>query len=240
MKKPVIVILHGWGLSADRFTPLKAELESRGYQVFAPDFPGFGSAAIPTHPWDLGDYAEFLRTYLGSNHILHPILIGHSFGGRVSLKYEQLYPKSVRAIILSGTPGFSPVNRKKLFIFISLAKIGATFLSLPILRFLKETMRTWYYSVIGVREFSKATGVMRQIFKNIVQEELVTPMGAVRVPCALIWGENDSIVPVDIAQKMQSVIPGCQLITIPAADHRVPYKEPGLFADYVEKFLQTV
>lgn len=240
MKQPVIVILHGWGLSGDTFLPLTNELKARGYTVFAPDFPGFGAATIPSHAWDLGDYAKFLHHYLQQHHIVNPIFIGHSFGGRVSLKYEHLYPKSVRALILSGAPGFSPVNRKKLFIFIALAKIGATFWSLPVLNFLKETVRTWYYSLVGAREFSKAKGVMRQIFKNIVQEELITPMKAVHVPCMLIWGENDTIVPVDIAKKMVSVIPGAKLSILPECDHRVPYKEPMVFADSVITFLRRL
>ncbi len=240
MKKSAIVILHGWGLSGETFLALVEEFKKRGYQAFAPDFPGFGAASIPAHPWNLADYAKFLHEYLETNHIRHPILIGHSFGGRVALKYEQKYPKSVRALILSGTPGFSPTNRKKLLIFISLAKIGATFWSLPIFKFFKKTVQTWYYCLIGVREFSRAKGVMRQIFKNIVQEELVSPMKAVQVPCALIWGENDPIIPVDIAQKMLSVISGSKLFIIPSSDHAVAYRQSGVFADYVEKFLKDI
>ena len=131
MNKNPIVILHGWGLRARTFDPLARELKKRGYRVFVPDFPGFGQTAMPLTPLCLGDYAVFLRDYLNKNNIQMPILIGHSFGGRVSLKYQLLNPKSVRAIILTGTPGFTPIDRKKLILFIVLAKIGKAFFSLP-------------------------------------------------------------------------------------------------------------
>ena len=240
MKKPTIVILHGWGLSGEKFVPLASELKKRGYRVFFPDFPGFGSTEIPSHPLKLEDYARFLDQYLRENKIVQPVLIGHSFGGRVSLKYEQMYPKSVRALILSGTPGFTPINRKRLLSFILLAKIGGAFWSLPPFSLFKGVVQRWYYYLVGAREFYRAEGSMRQTFKNIVAEELTSTMESVNIPCALIWGENDAIISVAIAQKMISTIPGAQLSIIPNVDHRVPYKQPGIFADYVEKFLKTL
>src|SRR3990172_958643 len=132
MKYP-IVILHGWGLSAKTFAPLVAEFKKQHFQMYAPDFPGFDSLHIPTKPLTLANYADFLDRYFRKHHIEKPILIGHSFGGRVALKYQREYPKNVTALILTGTPGFTPISRKKLAIFITIAKVGGTLFSLPIL-----------------------------------------------------------------------------------------------------------
>ena len=60
MKKAPLVILHGWGLSAERFAPLAAEFERLGYKTYAPDLPGFGKSQIPKNPLTLSDYASFL------------------------------------------------------------------------------------------------------------------------------------------------------------------------------------
>ncbi len=240
MKKSTIVILHGWGLSGEKFVPLAAELKKRGYQVFLPDFPGFGATKIPDHPLYLEDYARFLDQYLRENKIVQPVLIGHSFGGRVSLKYEQMYPKSVRALILSGTPGFTHINSKKLLSFILLAKIGGAFWSLPPFSLFKGTVQRWYYYLVGAREFYRAEGSMRQTFKNIVAEELTSIMESVSIPCALIWGENDTIVPIRVAEKMKSTISHAQLSIIPHTDHGVPFRQPSIFTDCVEKFFKTL
>lgn len=239
MKKlTTFVILHGWGLSGKTFIPLAENIKKRGYLVYAPDLPGFGVSKIPERPLTLTDYAQFLDGYLKKNRIEHPILIGHSFGGRVSLKYNELYPNCVAALILSGAPGFTPIPKKKLLLFIALAKIGKLLFLIPPLNLFQDAVRRWYYYFVGAKEFFRAEGAMRETFKRIVQENLVSAMEAVSVPCLLLWGEYDIIVPVAIAERMHRLIVGSQLVVIPETDHGVPFKEPEIFASYVERFLK--
>lgn len=240
MKLPPLVILHGWGLSGSHFVPLVRQLKRFGYEVYAPDLPGFGKSKIPDHSLNLSDYADYLDTYLKKNHLEHPILIGHSFGGRVSLKFNQLYPKVVRALILSGTPGFTPIPKKKLLLFIALAKIGRFLFGLPPLNLFQDSVRKWYYYVVGAREFFRAQGPMRGTFKHIVQEDLVSAMEAVSIPCLLLWGELDFIVPASIAHRMEHVISESELIIIPEKDHGVAYKNPVEFATYIDRFLHSL
>jgi len=239
MKSPV-VILHGWGLSGKTFFPLAETLKKQGYRVYAPDLPGFGESGMPKRPLTLTDYAYFLADYLKTNRINHPILIGQSFGGRVSLKYNQLCPKSVRVLILSGTPGFTPIPKKKLILFIFLAKIGKLLFSIPPLNLMQDAVRKWYYYVVGAKEFFRAEGTMRDTFKQIVKEDLVRAMEAVDIPTLLLWGEYDIIVPVAIAESMHRLIAGSELIVIPEADHGVPFKQPEVFTSYVKRFLKEI
>lgn len=239
MKYPV-VILHGWALSAKTFAPLVSELKKHDIHAMAPDFPGFDSLHIPPKPLSLGDYAEFLDTYFRKRQIEKPILIGHSFGGRVALKYQSEHPKNVTALILTGAPGFTPVSRKKLALFITIAKIGGTILSLPVLYRLKDRVRLWYYYVIGARDFYRAEGVMRETFKNIVKESLVSCMENVRVPTLLVWGANDIIVPEQIARRMEKVIRGSKLAVLPREGHNVPFTNPALFAQTVVPWIQSL
>jgi pimeloyl-ACP methyl ester carboxylesterase len=240
MKKHTIVILHGWGLSGKSFTPLARALEKYGYKVVAPDMPGFGQEPAPKHPWKLSDYAGFVDNYLKSHKIKNPIFLGHSFGGRVSLKYIQLHEHSMPVVILTGTPGFTPIPRKKLLLFIAIAKVGGLVFKLPALNLFSDWVRRWYYYVVGAKEFFRAEGPMRQTFKNIVQEELVSAMQSVNIPSLLLWGEYDVIVPTVIAQRMIEVLPNAKLYIIPEADHGVPFKQPEVFAKYVDTFLNSI
>jgi pimeloyl-ACP methyl ester carboxylesterase len=240
MPKPPIIILHGWGLSREKFTVLKDILAKRGYVVYAPDFPGFGTSEIPKKPLHLSDYADFLHTYIVKNKIKNPVLIGHSFGGRVSLKYQMMFPNSIRALILTGTPGYTPVARKKIMVSIALAKIGKFIFSMPPFNFLKERVRGWYYYLVGARDYYRANEVMREIFKNIVQEDLLAPMNAVTAPCMLVWGKDDIITPVWIAEKMHETIHHSVLSVIPETGHGVSYKQPEVFADSIKQFLATL
>ncbi|MBI4064949.1 alpha/beta hydrolase [Candidatus Gottesmanbacteria bacterium] len=237
MKRPPLVILHGWGLSGSRFEPLVRELEKRRFTVYAPDFPGFGKAYIPTRPWFLRDYVSFLDDYIKKHSVVRPILIGHSFGGRVALKYCERKPKNITAMVLSGTPGFTPIPKRKLLLFIVLAKVGRFIFSIPPINFFQDHVRKWYYYVVGAKEFFRAEGAMRETFKRIVQEDLVTSMEAISIPTILIWGELDIIVPLSIAERMHRVIEGSQLVVVADADHGAPYKQPEIFASYIEKFI---
>ena len=239
MKYP-IVILHGWGLSEKRFAPLTTALQKSGYQVHSFDFPGFGESLIPKDPMTLVDYTAFLADYLSKHKIQKPILLGHSFGGRVALKFQEVYPGRTKALVLTGTPGFTPTPRRRLMFFIALAKVGKFIFSLPGISYIQDSVRRWYYYLVGAREFYRAEGSMRATFKNIVAEPLEKPMKAVRVPTLLVWGALDQITPVWIAKKMHEVIVGSQLIIIPEANHGVPYREPALFIKTIRPFIDAV
>jgi pimeloyl-ACP methyl ester carboxylesterase len=236
--KRTIIILHGWNLSGARFAPLAAEFKKMGHNVFAPDLPGFGKEPPPDQPWHVVDYAEFLKKYIKKHKIKDVILVGHSFGGRVALKFAELYPNDIHAMVLTGTPGFSPIPSKKLVFFLIISKIGGMIFALPVLNILADRARKFLYYVAGAREFLRAEGPMRQTFKYIVKDDLVGSMTSVRIPCLLVWGELDTIVPLSIARRMSETISGAELKIIPQEGHAVPFKQPGLFTSYIKDFLK--
>lgn len=240
MKTIDVVILHGWNLSKDIFKPLHEELLRKGYNAHSLDFPGFGEEKAPEKSWHIVDYAEFLKSYFDSHHIRQAVLIGHSFGGRVALKFTQIYPECVTHLVLSGTPGFSPVLKPKMLFFFVLAKIGTFLFSLPPLSFFEDWARRLLYFASGSKEFFKATGTMRQTFKNVVTDDLLVPMQKVAAPCLLLWGEYDVIVPIQIMYRMAEVIPTAVVKVIPESDHGVPFKNPEMFVNYLEVFLDSV
>jgi pimeloyl-ACP methyl ester carboxylesterase len=240
MKKRSIIVLHGWGLSGKRFNGLVEALSALKYTVYAPDLPGFGDSEIPEFVYTLTDYCDFLDRYIQTNHIDHPVLIGHSFGGRVSLKYVQMHPEKISALILTGAPGFTPVPGMRLKLFIMVAKIGKFISSIWPLSVIQDFVRSRYYYAVGARDYYRANGVMRDIFKKIVQEDLMASMMSVRIPCALLWGELDRITPLWIAKKMNKIIQNSTLTVIPQSDHGVSFKQPELFANEVQTILAAL
>ena len=234
-----IIILHGWNLSGDLFSSLCVLLQKKGFRVFAPDFPGFGKEPPPDRPWHVEDYAKFLAEYIQKKKIKNPILIGHSFGGRVALKFVESNPSGAKKIILTGAPGFSPIPSKKLMIFLMISKIGGLLFSLPGLRRKEDEARKFLYKLAGAKEFLRAEGVMRQTFKYIVADDLQSAMKSVRVPCHLVWGEKDVIVPLSVPKRMKLLIPLASFTIIPGADHGVPFQQPQVFFSAIHTFLKT-
>jgi pimeloyl-ACP methyl ester carboxylesterase len=115
---PTLVFLHGWMHSRQDLRPL-AELLSEEYKVILLDLPGFGTSPLPHGAsdegggWSTGDYAGALHTLLMKLQIERCSLIGHSLGGRISVRYAAAHPEVVHALVLSAHPAYhTPVPLK--------------------------------------------------------------------------------------------------------------------------------
>ena len=64
---------------------------SRNNRVIIIDLPGFGESPEPDSIWTLYDYAKAINELLTGINVNNPILIGHSFGGKISLLYASIY-----------------------------------------------------------------------------------------------------------------------------------------------------
>jgi len=224
-----VVILHGWKLDSKKYEPLSRKLEKKGYKVFIPDMPGNGIENTPKRVFCLDDYVIFVRKYLLSMKVQKCVLIGHSFGGRVAIKLTAKYPELVEKLVLTGVPGIVPVSTSRITIFLILAKIGNLIFSVPGVSLDKDYARRVLYRLAKSSDYYHTDGVMRQTFKNIIKTDLVESMRKLNVPVQLIWGMDDHIVPVNIAQKMNIIIETSRLNVIPDAGHDVIWIKPVEF-----------
>lgn len=231
MVKNPIVILHGWNLSASHFESLINELKARKFKVYCPDLPGFGQMQKPSKSLFLSDYVTYVEQYLKTNKLKDSILIGHSFGGRISIKLAAYNNTKIKSLILAGVPGINPVPRAKVVFFIALSKIGNTLFSIPILSSFKNPARKILYKLARASDFYNTDVALAQTFKNIVAEDLSHLLADIKVPTLLLWGANDNIVPIEIASRMSKLIPHAQFSIIPNARHGVPWTHPKLFEE---------
>ena len=80
-----VVLLHGWGTEAVTYHLIIEHL-SRRYRVIAPDMPGFGGTYQPETVWGGAEYVAFVRAFLAALDVTEAVLMGHSHGGRVSIR----------------------------------------------------------------------------------------------------------------------------------------------------------
>src|SRR3990167_6771192 len=126
-----VLILHGWNLSSERYQPLIRALRKKRYRVIAPDFPGFGTAMLPSRVFALDDYVTFTADFIKKNNMKKPIVIGHSFGGRVGIKLAGTKKSLISGLVLTGVPGVRFASKAKLSFFLIAAKVGGLVFSLP-------------------------------------------------------------------------------------------------------------
>ena len=105
-----VVLMHGWG--CNRTTLARIEnLLTPSFKVYNVDFPGFGKSSEPPTVWGVEEYTALIERFLDIEGIDNPILLGHSFGGRVGILLSSR--RSVRKLILVDAAGIKPRHSMK-------------------------------------------------------------------------------------------------------------------------------
>lgn len=232
-----ILILHGWKLSGERYDELRKELTAKNLRVFAPDMPGFGRGKKLEKPYALSDYVMFVHEYIQQHRLKKPVIIGHSFGGRVSIKLSATYPELVEKLILTGVPGVLLVSRAKLLFFLGLAKAGRLIFKLPVLNQFESLVRKVLYRTARASDYLTSNGNLRETFKKIIAEDLILSMIKITCPVLLLWGAEDSNTPAEIARKMQKYLQKSKLNIVDGEAHGFPFESPKEFASHVIDFI---
>lgn len=222
---PTLVFLHGWskGINKQRYLKL-FQLLSPKFQIIALDFPGFGASDTPTTPWTVSDYAQFTNNFLDKLKINKCILIGHSFGGRVAITLASQHNPKIQKIILIDAAG---IERKSLKI-----KLIST-----ISGFIPPSLKKLLLPALGSKDYLDTNGVMRQTFKNIVNQNLEELLPQINIPTHLIWGGQDYTTPLSHAQIIHKLIPQSTLDVVPNANHGLPYRQPQETYQLIKKVL---
>lgn len=230
MTKASIIILHGWKLNSEKYQKLKRILSDKGYTVFVPDLPGFGKNTDIDKIYSLDDYADFVTSFIKKNDINSPILLGHSFGGRISLIIGAKNPSLIKNLVLTGVPGYLPASKLKVNFFYYLAKIGNVIFHIFPFSLFGNLARKFLYKLAGTFDYYHTSGYVRETFKRVIRTNLESYMKEIKIPSFLIWGENDKITPVWMAEKMTNIINNSKLIVVPHQGHSFIYKDPDKFA----------
>ncbi len=234
---PVVVLLHGWGASSQNFDALAAHLAAR-FRVIWLDLPGFGGTQAPPEPWHIGDYAEFVKTFLDKLKIPQPqAVIGHSFGGRTLIAGVSRGILKPKNIVLMGSAGIKHSDTTRNQIFKLIAKTGKAVTLLPGLSRLRHRLRSRLYQAAGSDDYLKS-GELRQTFLNTIGEDLQADAAHLQIPALLIWGEHDTDTPLADGRLLAATIPHATLKVVPGAGHYVHLDAPAEVQAAIDGFLK--
>ncbi|MDR0397567.1 MAG: alpha/beta hydrolase [Candidatus Nomurabacteria bacterium] len=225
-KGKVLLFLHGWGSNAAAFDGLFAELKSR-YRVVGLNLPGFGGSDEPKTAWDVASYANFVAEFtkkLGLENVY--AIVGHSFGGRIILKGVGEGKFKAEKLVFLGSAGVKPQMSAKH----RLLKLGRPFAKLPGFKNVAARMRS--------SDYAATNGVIREVFKKVISEDLTAYMPKIKLPCLLVWGENDTEAPISDAKIFEAKIPNSKLHILPNAGHYVFLDKSDEVADLIADFLK--
>lgn len=228
-----VVLLHGWGQNKEMMGRIFDHLCDR-FHVYSLDFPGFGESDNPPEAWGVPEYEEFLSEFIDVNGIVKPILIGHSFGCRVAIRYAAAHPDNVRKMCLTGAAGIKPKRGLDYQIRTKMYKAGKWFL--------KATGQTEKLEELqnksGSEDYRNAKGVMRPTFVKVVNDDVTDLLPDVKCSVLLVWGDLDTAAPLWMGQMMEKMMPDAGLAIFEGDDHWAYWHQADRFNRVLDVFLK--
>ena len=237
---PLVVFLHGWGLSHRTYRHGLELLVGHGVRVLAPALPGFaGTASLPEDALTLQGYAEWVAAFLEEYGVDEPVtLIGHSFGGGVALHAAHLRPDLVGRLVLVNSIGGSVWSNRG---------------ELPV-PMADRPMWDWGLHIaahaLSVRSFTR---VMPVIAADAVPNFVLHPTTLWKVgrlardanlaaeleelkerglPVVIVWGRDDTVIPWACAESLAVALGKSEVVTVPG-NHSWLLADPTRFAEVI-------
>jgi len=244
--KPVMMMLHGIGGSAESFEP-QMQAFSGDFHVVAWNMPGYGGST-PLQPLSFEALAGALAEFMDDIGAATAHIVGHSIGGMVAQQFVAAYPKRVSSLVLVATSaafGGRDGEFQRQFIADRLGPLdhGATMkeLAAAIVDSLTgdnpdpETIKLAYRTMSGVSEATYRTNM-----ELLVTFDLRKNLGDIRTPVLLVAGEKDANAAPAVMEKMGGFIPGARFECVKDAGHLVNLEQPAVFNNLLRNFLYSL
>lgn len=215
---PPLIFLHGWGSDLHIFDKIVSQI-NEDYTIYQIDLPGFGQSEI-NEAYSVDDYAKFMYLFCMELGLTKPVLLGHSFGGRVAIKYASIYP--VDKLILVSTPGV-----KERFNILKWFKI----------RLYKLSKKMNINIKLGSTDYKASSGFLKDVLVKAVNNDLTQSLSKIKCDTLIIHGEKDKTVPLYIAKKIQKNIANSGIVVVKKAGHFPFIDRFRLFIIVLKSFL---
>jgi pimeloyl-ACP methyl ester carboxylesterase len=231
-----IILMHGWGCNLTTLQSVE-KVAMENHKVYNVDFPGFGESHEPSQVWGVEEYTQLIEQFVKAENIENPILLGHSFGGRVGILYSSR--NKVNKLILVDAAGVKPRRSLKYYFKVYTYKLGKKLMPLIYGKERAQQRIDAMRAKRGSSDYNNASPMMRAILSKVVNEDLKEKMPLIMAPTLLIWGENDTATPLRDANIMRKLIPNAGLVSFPGCGHYSFLDNPFQFAAVLRSFLNS-
>lgn len=222
-----VLCIHGWGGSSSSLMLLAQELK-QNCSVYLIDLPGFGKSENPPPTWGVFEYGDLIKTFIEQTGMTTPIsVIGHSFGGAIALTLAAKYPYLVSKLVVCA-----PSWHRHATTISAPRRISTILHHFPL-------VRRVLYKVLFPRSDMMHNPQLESNFKQIVNQDLTDVVKRVDRNTLIIWGKEDTYVPVTDAMLLHSYIPHSILSVFPGMRHDLPIRHSNLITSSIRTFLTT-
>ena len=243
MPAPLAFIgLHYFAGSGSEFQTL-AQLLTPHHHLLAPDLPGFGAAPALDINYSIDACADHVAHFIAAHKLPRYVLVGHSMGGKIGLALAARQPPGLVGVALlsPSPPGPEPMT--------AAAR--------------QKSQRAYGNPKEAEKTFRRITAcplpevVHQQVLQDSLRcsqrawdawllqgskEDISARMSRLRVPCLLVAGERDEVLPphVHLTHTLPLLPAHTPLEIIAGAGHLLPYEAPGRVAALLQAFGQRL
>jgi pimeloyl-ACP methyl ester carboxylesterase len=232
-----VVLVNGLGGTSENWGGMIPEFKSKGLKVYAPDMLGFGRSDKPDVDYSISLQADILKEFLDSQKLDQADLVGWSMGGWIAMKYAAANPQRVHRLILLDSAG----------LIYDAANVSA-------LRPKNVAQLAHMMDVLNPNPRPIPGFVARDIVRNMIGQDWIIDrtlksmftgkdvmdnhLGELTMPVLIIWGKQDLITPMELADRLHRGIPQSALEVIDGCGHLAPVACASQVLPQMEKFLQ--
>ncbi len=249
--EPAVLLIHGLPGTAEDFEAITPLI--RDHRTIAIDRPGYGFSTGGYFPFDR--QLQAVHELIEKLHLRRPILVGHSYGGAISLAYAERHPSEVRGLVLVDAAATCTHNST----FVRAQAQFVKFVELPVISQLSDItfsqlLRTASANPAEKEAFSPnpvnsrhhqrvlAINLKRGNLEayagetqaaNGVIEGVNRGLGSIHVPAVVIQGAQDKLVKPECGRRLAASLPDAHLQMVQGG-HMVPYTHPAAVAAAVQ------
>ena len=244
-----VILVHGLNGEALRDWQYQIPALAENYHVLTFDLPGFGDSGKEVADYSPREYAKFINFIAERYAHGKTILVGHSMGGAISIRYSEMYSENIEKLVLVDVAGVlhrmaysrelmkgwlkskvsddsSVLSFADKFANNILGKVEPVIG--PLSRFMDDYVIQNDYLDMGSSTISAV---------SLVHEDLTDALSSLKMPTTIIWGEKDSIAPLRTAKVLKKYLPQADLNVIKNAAHVPMIDEPEKFNKLLLTFI---
>lgn len=245
---PALVIVHGTPWSSFNLRHLIEGLSS-SFTVHFYDLVGYGQSGKAEGDVSLGVQNQVLDELLTHWGLERPLAIGHDFGGATLLRTHLINRREFEKMVFIDPVAVSPWGSP---FFRHVNEYEKAFASVP--DFIHNAIVRTYVETAAFKQLDD--GVLDAIvgpwvtgdgkaafYRQIAQadskytDEVEPLYSSINTPVLILWGEEDTWIPVARGERLQKLIPGSTLRTISDAGHLVIEEKPEELLQQIRSFL---
>ncbi len=232
-----VLLVHGYTGDSQSWR-IVAPLLAEGRRVLSIDLPCHGASPL-IEPKDFSHFVETVADAIAAEGLSRFHLVGHSLGGAVAFALSDLLPSQVHSLCAVAPAGLA-------------AEVDGTFISDYVTATDPKTIKHWLQHIVGKTfelpdglaeliaekrddpaRIAAQSAIGRLFFPEGVQAVDVTrQMHAVAVPCKIIWGKQDTLIP---WHHSLNAPPNIGLHLLPGVGHMPPVEAPDILANLISE-----